>query len=84
MPRSSLWKMADGRENHGAERNFYGSSIEDENSASGATDLKVDEKSENPSMTASNTLIRQVVLNSCLRFDLLEAQHCQPLSPHTS
>lgn len=49
--------MADGSENNGAGRNFYGSSIEEDVSASEETVVEVDEESETLSMTASNALI---------------------------
>ncbi len=56
--------MADSSENNGAGRNFYGSNIEDEVSASEATVVEVDEEFETLLRIASNALIRQVGLNS--------------------
>ncbi len=56
--------MADSSENNGAGRNFYGSNIENEVSASKATVVEVDEESETLLRIASNALIRQVGLNS--------------------
>ena len=56
--------MAENIENNGARRNFNGSNIEDEVSASEATVVEVDEESETLLRTASNALIRQVGLNS--------------------